>query len=431
MLCSRLLVESTSASTGACTRLRARVRCGRPMSIARTLAWVLRHRRLTMRSSSAPDRRQRRLLFVVMPKGFLPADDTGPDLRLHRGRAGHLLRGDGRASSGSSPRSSGRIRTSTGSMSSIGAGGPAQSPTRAASSSALTPRRDRPSADDGHPGAARPLLAAFPASAPTCRTSRRSASAARSDQEPLPVHPAGRRHDGALRVGAEGRGRSWRTLPGLVDVTSDLQIDYPQVRSRSTATRPPRSASRRTQIESALYRRLRISARSRRSTRRRTSTAVIMELRAASSRRTRRRWLTLYVRVEHRRAGAAEASPRVTPTDRPADDQPPGPAAGGDDLVRPQAAASRWATPIAEISAQRRRLRCRRRSPASFQGTAQAFQSSLQRPRADPAHRWRSSSSTSCWAFSTRASSTRSRFSPACRRPGSARSRRCCSSTSS
>ena len=45
-------------------------------------------------------------LFVVVPKGFFPIEDTGLHLRHHRGGAGHLVRGDGRRAASASPRSS-------------------------------------------------------------------------------------------------------------------------------------------------------------------------------------------------------------------------------------------------------------------------------------------------------------------------------------
>jgi multidrug efflux pump subunit AcrB len=57
-----------------------------------TLRWVIRHRRLTLYASFGL-LGLTGWLFVVTPKGFLPRGHrTGPG--LHRGRAGHLLRGD-------------------------------------------------------------------------------------------------------------------------------------------------------------------------------------------------------------------------------------------------------------------------------------------------------------------------------------------------
>ena len=67
----------------------------------------------------------------------------------------------------------------------------------------------------------------------------------------------------------------------------------------------------------------------------------------------------------------------------PAVGQPHRPAAVGDAVVQPAARASRSATRVARVQAARARRRCRRRSSGSFQGTAQAFQDSMQRPRLD------------------------------------------------
>ena len=54
------------------------------------------------------------------PKGFLPSEDTGPDLRLHRGRAGHRVPGDGREAAARSRRSWRRIPNVAAVMSSVG-----------------------------------------------------------------------------------------------------------------------------------------------------------------------------------------------------------------------------------------------------------------------------------------------------------------------
>ena len=111
------------------------------------------------------------------------------------------------------------------------------------------------------------------------------------------------------------------------------------------------------------------------------------------------------------RAAASARSPSTTSGQLPA----------GDALVQPRARRVARATPSSAVEPRRARDAARRRSRTSFQGTAQAFQSSLQRPRA-AARCSRSSSSTSCSASSTRASSTRSRSSRGCRPPASARS---------
>ena len=101
--------------------------------------------------------------------------------------------------------------------------------TRAGSSSGSRPRTERElSRRRGHPGAAAEAGAGARASASSCRTRRPSASAASS-----PRASTSSRCRGRTRTSSTARPRSWRrscaTLPGLQDVTSDLQIQNPQV----------------------------------------------------------------------------------------------------------------------------------------------------------------------------------------------------------
>ena len=53
------------------------------------------------------------LLYVLIPKGFFPVQDTGMIQAITAGLAEHLLFGDGGAAEASSPTQSSKIRTST------------------------------------------------------------------------------------------------------------------------------------------------------------------------------------------------------------------------------------------------------------------------------------------------------------------------------
>ena len=77
MLCSRMLVDEHETQARPHLRLAASAcstRCSAPTAPA--LAWVLQHQRLTLAAFVAIIVATG-VLFVTMPKGFLPADDTG------------------------------------------------------------------------------------------------------------------------------------------------------------------------------------------------------------------------------------------------------------------------------------------------------------------------------------------------------------------
>ena len=70
-------------------------------------------------------------LYIIVPKGFFPTEDTGY-LRHHRGRDRHLLPRDGRSTRARSPRSSARTRPSITSIRRSASAGPIRSATAAA-----------------------------------------------------------------------------------------------------------------------------------------------------------------------------------------------------------------------------------------------------------------------------------------------------------
>ena len=132
---------------------------------------------------------------------------SGADPRFHRRPRRTCRSRRWRACSGRSPRSSRQNPNVYGAMSSVGAGGPSASLNVGRVFVSLIPRRDRPERRRGHPAVARPAVAG-------CRHQGLRAEhpgdprRRPGHEEHVPVHAAGRRRDAALRVGAEGRGEA-------------------------------------------------------------------------------------------------------------------------------------------------------------------------------------------------------------------------------
>ena len=255
MLCSRFLStpQHDGSTAGCTTRSRARASTALLTCYDRRCTWCCAHQRL----HDCRLRRHRRSATGVsvrrMPKGFLPERGHRADLRHHRGGAGHLLRRHGRASAGRWPRSSRRTRTSKASCRSSAPAAERVAQHRPHVHRAEAARRARRRADaviqELRPKLSRssrhqaPILQNIPAD-----PHRRPAH-----QEPVPVHAAGHRHRRALQWAPQASRTKLRALPGLSDVTSDLQITSRRSRSRSTATRRRALGVTAQQIESALY----------------------------------------------------------------------------------------------------------------------------------------------------------------------------------
>ena len=103
MLCSRFLRPPHARRTAGSTAPPSASSTGCCGSTTARCAWALRHRRVTMAVAGRHVRGDRRACSSIIPKGFIPTEDTGHDLRVHRGRAGHLVRGDGARTSRRSP----------------------------------------------------------------------------------------------------------------------------------------------------------------------------------------------------------------------------------------------------------------------------------------------------------------------------------------
>ena len=228
-------------------------------------------------------------------------------------------------------------------MSSVGAGGQRVAATPAACSSASSPATERPAERRrDHPAAAAqagrsardPGLPAEPAADPHRRP---------ADQEPVPVHPPEPGHRRALPLRRRCSKARCAQLPGLQDVTSDLQIKNPQVnveidRDKASALGVTAAADRRRPLQ-----RLRLAA-------------GLHHLRpqqpvpgdpgagAAIPARPRRPAAALRP-LRHRRSWCRWTPwPRLTATLGPLSVNHLGPAPGGDALLQPQARASPWAT---------------------------------------------------------------------------------------
>ena len=114
MLCSRFLRPPASERHGRLYEITER--CVR--RAARRLPTqpdrVMRHRRATHGAARARDSAGDRLdLLTLIPKGFLPSEDTRPDSDVHPGGAGDFVRRDGGASGGARRHDLGAIPTST------------------------------------------------------------------------------------------------------------------------------------------------------------------------------------------------------------------------------------------------------------------------------------------------------------------------------
>ncbi len=346
----------------------------------------------------APFRRHR-LAVLYMPKGFLPSDDVGQlfviteaaqDISFDamsklQQQVAEIVRGNPHVESV---------------MSFVGGGGSASSLNNGRMFVTLKPRDERPTADvvlqELRPAIATvPGIKAFVQNVPAIRMGQLTKSLY---QYTLQATDTDELYDWAPQLDAK-----LNTLPGLADVTSDLQITQPQVTvaiDRNSASALGVSAQ---SIENTLYDAYGS---------RQVSTIyaptdqywVVMELAAALPGRPFGAIAALRA-LEQRRAGAVERRGLAQADDRAAGDQPPRPAPVGDDLVRPDA--------------RRRAFAGDRGDPDGDRGNAASGDDQRHLPGqragvpvvAAPAwascSRSRSSSSTWCSASCTRASSIR------------------------
>jgi HAE1 family hydrophobic/amphiphilic exporter-1 len=224
MLCSRMLKVEREQQHGRIYALSERVFEAWLAMYRASLAWVMRHRRLTIGAFLAIVVGTA-LLFVYMPKGFLPSDDVGQVFVITE--AAQDVSFDAMANMqrqvSQVVRENPHVKDI---MAFVGSGGPTQSLNNGRIFVTLQPREDRPSADgvvqELRPTLMRvPGIRAFVQNIPAIRIGQLTKSAYQftlqgSDTDEL--------YRWAPQVEAK-----LKELPGLVDVTSDLQIALPQV----------------------------------------------------------------------------------------------------------------------------------------------------------------------------------------------------------
>ena len=225
MLCSRMLVDEHARKHGRFYAYSERA-FGALLSVYRdTLAWVLRHQRLTLAAFFAITLATG-FLFSTMPKGFLPADDQGLILVFTEAAQDVSF-----TAMANMQRQVAEIVKENpyvqGAMSSVGAGGPSSSLNVGRIFVALKPRDERPSADAVIQQLRGPLarvtgIKAYVQNIPAIRIGGQVTKS--SYQYTLQGTDTTELYQWAPKVEEK-----LKSLPALVDVTSDLQISKPQV----------------------------------------------------------------------------------------------------------------------------------------------------------------------------------------------------------
>jgi len=224
MLCSRMLVDEHQRKHGRVYAASERVFEAWRNLYGRTLAWVLKRQPLTMAVFGAVIVATA-ALFVYMPKGFLPADDQG--LILVFTEAAQDVSFEAMANMQRQVAELVRKNPNVaGAMSSVGAGGPTASLNVGRIFVALTPRETRPSADQVVQQLRGPLsqvagIKAYVQNIPAIRIGGQITKS--TYQYTLQGADTNQLYEWAPKVE-----EMIRSLPGFVDVTSDLQITKPQ-----------------------------------------------------------------------------------------------------------------------------------------------------------------------------------------------------------
>src|SRR5450755_1007419 len=249
MLCSRMLADEHTKKHGRIYAFSERMFDALLGSYRSSLAWVLRHQRLTLAVFGVITIATG-VLFSVMPKGFLPADDSGQILVFTE--AAQDVSFDAMTSMQREVAEIVKQNPSVeAAMSSVGTGGPSASLNVGRIFVTLTPREDRPNADTIVQQLRGPLsrvsgIKAYVQNVPAIRIGGQLTKS--TYQYTLQGTDTTELYSWAPQVQDK-----LRTLPGLVDVTSDLQIAKPQVtvdidRNKASALGVTAQA-----IESTLY----------------------------------------------------------------------------------------------------------------------------------------------------------------------------------
>ncbi|HJU22435.1 MAG TPA: multidrug efflux RND transporter permease subunit [Casimicrobiaceae bacterium] len=225
LLCSRMLKVEHAEDHGRIFRANERAFQALLGAYRRTLQWVLRHKRLTM-LVFASIFAGTALLFSWMPKGFLPSDDVGQLFVLTE--AAQDISFD--AMKNLQQQVAGIIQRNPSVenvMSFAGAGGPSATLNNGRIFVTLKPRDERPSADEIvrelRPALSHiPGITAYVQNIPTIRVGGRLSKS--EYQYTVQAPDTDTLYKWAPQIEAK-----IRSLPGLANVTSDLQITQPQI----------------------------------------------------------------------------------------------------------------------------------------------------------------------------------------------------------
>jgi HAE1 family hydrophobic/amphiphilic exporter-1 len=225
MLCSRMLVDEHHKKHGRIYAFSERMFEGLLERYRSALVWVLRHQRLTLAVFGIITVCTG-LLFMNMSKGFLPADDSGQILVFTEAAqdvsfsAMSSMQGQIAAVVKENP-------YVLGAMSSVGGGGGSSSLNAGRIFVTLIPREDRPNAETIVQQLRGPLtrvtgIKAYVQNVPAIRIGGQLTKS--TYQYTLQGTNTVELYEWAPKIEA-----TIRALPGLVDVTSDLQIAKPQI----------------------------------------------------------------------------------------------------------------------------------------------------------------------------------------------------------
>jgi HAE1 family hydrophobic/amphiphilic exporter-1 len=249
MLCSRMLVDERAKKHGRFYALSERGFNAFLNGYRDTLAWVLRHQRLTLAAFFAITVATG-ILFSTMSKGFLPADDQGLILVFTEAAQDVSF-----TAMANMQRQVAEIVKENpyvqGAMSTVGAGGPSASLNVGRIFVSLKPRDQRPSADAVIQQLRGPLarvtgIKAYVQNIPAIRIGGQVTKS--SYQYTLQGTDTNELYQWAPKVEEK-----LRSLPGLVDVTSDLQISKPQVTVEIDRNKASALGVSAQAIESTLY----------------------------------------------------------------------------------------------------------------------------------------------------------------------------------
>ena len=225
LLCSRMLKVERSEDHGRIYAANERAFQALLGGYRRSLQWVLRRRRLTMAAFFAIFVGTG-FLFAWMPKGFLPSDDVGQLFVITE--AAQDISFDAMANLqqqiAAIIRKNPHVQNV---MSFAGAGGPSAALNQGRLFVTLKPRTERPGADrivqELRPELIRvPGISAFVQNVPAIRIGGRLTKS--QYQYTLQAPDTAELYQWAPKLE-----QKLRSLPGLVDVTSDLQITQPQI----------------------------------------------------------------------------------------------------------------------------------------------------------------------------------------------------------